>query len=113
MSRNSGTIALSLLLARTVTLEDFEQRLPGLLDEFSAMAAATPSAFAAPLRVWLEHALQIAPHSYRSAADAQEGLKELPASTRDFSGHLRQSPPCRRKPWPRKLRWLALKAPVL
>lgn len=79
-----GTIALSLLLARTVTLDDFERRLPALLDEFSAMAAASPSAFAAPLRVWLEHALQLAPHSYRSAADAQEGLKELPAATSGF-----------------------------
>jgi hypothetical protein len=83
-----GTIALSLLLARAVTLDDFEQSLPALLDEFSAMAAATPSAFAAPLRVWLEHALQIAPHSYRSAADAQEGLKELPASNPGFLGRL-------------------------
>jgi hypothetical protein len=81
-----GTIALSLLLARTVTLDDFEHRLPALIDEFSAMAAVTPSAFAAPLRVWLEHALQLAPHSYRSAADAQEGLKELPASSPGFLG---------------------------
>jgi hypothetical protein len=81
-----GTIALSLLLARTVTLDDFEQKLPALLDEFSAMAAVTPSAFAAPLRIWLEHALQLAPHSYRSAADAQEGLKELPASGPGFLG---------------------------
>ena len=81
-----ATIALSLLLARPVTLEDFEQRLPALLDEFSAMATATPSAFAAPLRVWLEHALQLAPHSYRSAADAQEGLKELPPSSPGFLG---------------------------
>jgi len=81
-----ATIALSLLLARPVTLEDFEQRLPALLDEFSAMAAASPSAFAAPLRVWLEHALQLAPHSYRSAADAQEGLKELPPSSPGFLG---------------------------
>jgi hypothetical protein len=81
-----GTVALSLLLARTITLADLVQRLPALLDEFSAMAAASPSAFAAPLRVWLEHALQLAPHSYRSAADAQEGLKELPPSTGGFLG---------------------------
>jgi hypothetical protein len=73
-----GTIALSLLLARQVTLEDFQGRLPALLQEFSATAEAGASAFTAPLRVWLEHALQLAPHSYRSAADAQEGLKELP-----------------------------------
>jgi len=90
-----GTIALSLLLARTVTLDDFEQRLPALIDEFSAMAAVTPSAFAAPLRVWLEHALQLAPHSYRSAADAQEGLKELPASSPGFLGASAREPAVR------------------
>src|SRR5262245_36863784 len=76
-----GTIALSMLLGRTITLTDFQRNLPALLDEFDAMAGASPSAFAAPLRVWLEHALQLSPHPYRSAADAQEGLKELPASS--------------------------------
>ena len=76
-----GTVALSMLLGRAITLTDFQQRLPALLDEFSAMAAVNPSAFAAPLRVWLEHALQLSAHPYRSAADAQEGLKELPASS--------------------------------
>jgi hypothetical protein len=73
-----GTIALSLLLARPVALGDFERRLPALLDEFSALAELSPSMFAAPLRTWLERALQLAPRSYRSAEDAQEGLHELP-----------------------------------
>jgi PEGA domain-containing protein len=76
-----ATVALSMLLGRAVTLTDFQRRLPALLDEFTAMSALNPSAFAAPLRVWLEHALQLSPHPYRSAADAQEGLKELPASS--------------------------------
>jgi PEGA domain len=76
-----GTVALSMLLGRAITLTDFQRRLPALLDEFTAMSAVNPSAFAAPLRVWLEHALQLSPHPYRSAADAQEGLKELPASS--------------------------------
>jgi PEGA domain-containing protein len=76
-----GTVALSMLLGRSITLTDVQCNLPALLEEFSAMAAASPSAFAAPLRVWLEHALQLSPHPYRSAADAQEGLKELPASS--------------------------------
>ena len=76
-----GTVALAMLLGRTITLTDFERNLRVLLEEFSTMAAMNPSAFAAPLRVWLEHALQLSPHSYRSAADAQEGLKELPASS--------------------------------
>src|SRR5215510_8835485 len=75
-----GTVALSMLLGRAITLTDFQRNLRVLLDEFSDMAASS-SAFAAPLRVWLEHALQLSPHPYRSAADAQEGLKELPASS--------------------------------
>jgi len=76
-----GTVALSMLLGRAITLSDFQRNLPALLDEFSALASASPSVFTAPLRVWLEHALQLSPHPYRSAADAQEGLKELPASS--------------------------------
>ena len=76
-----GTVALSMLLGRAVTLTDFQHNLYVLLDEFAAMAAISPSAFAAPLRVWLEHALQLSAYPYRSAADAQEGLKELPASS--------------------------------
>jgi hypothetical protein len=73
-----GTVALSLLLARPISLTDFQRGLPALLNEFSAMAASSPSAFAAPLRVWLERALQLAPRPYRSAAEAQEALHELP-----------------------------------
>ena len=81
-----GTIALALLLARPITLNDFERSLPALLDEFSAMATVSPSVFAAPLRAWLERALQLAPRSYRSAADAQDGLKELPAASGPSNG---------------------------
>jgi hypothetical protein len=77
-----GTIALSLLLARPVTLQDFERGLPALLEEFSALAAASPSVFTAPLRAWLERALQLVPRSYRSARDAQESLHELPVPPR-------------------------------
>ena len=77
-----GTIALSLLLARPVGLHDFQRRLPALLDEFTALAEVSPSVFAAPLRAWLERALQLAPRSYRSAEDAVEGLAELPGSGR-------------------------------
>jgi hypothetical protein len=78
-----GAIALSLLLGRQVTFEEFQDELAlgALLEEFTAMSARTPSTFAAPLRVWLEHALQLAPRPYRSAADAREGLKELPEAS--------------------------------
>ncbi len=45
-----GVIALSLLLGRPVTLHDFERGLAALLDEFTALAATSPSMFTAPLR---------------------------------------------------------------
>src|SRR5215510_8984113 len=44
-----GTVALSMLLGRTITLTDFQRNLAALLDEFSNMTAASSSAFAAPL----------------------------------------------------------------
>jgi hypothetical protein len=52
-----GILALSLLLARRITLDDFQRSLPALIDEFSASADRYPSVFAAPLRSWLERAL--------------------------------------------------------
>lgn len=75
-----GMIALSLLLGRALSLHDLERGLPALLDEFSDMAALSPSVFAAPLRAWLERALQLAARPYRSAHDAMDGLHELPVA---------------------------------
>jgi hypothetical protein len=85
-----GAIALSLLLGQPITIQEFEDKrvLGALLEQFTAMAGRRPSAFAAPLRVWLEHALQLAVHPYRSAADAEEGLKQLPASSAELLGFL-------------------------
>lgn len=74
-----GVNALSLLLGRQVTLQDVEERVPQLLDEFCGLPAARESLFTAPLRHWLEGALQAGLHPFGSAIDAREGLKELPA----------------------------------
>jgi hypothetical protein len=90
-----GVIALSLLLGRPVTLHDFERGLPAMLDEFTALAATSPSVFTAPLRAWLERALQLAPRPYRSARDAQEGLHELPVPARPASALGSAPPPAR------------------
>ena len=83
-----GAIALSLLLGQPITLGAFADKLMlrALIDQFMAMSSRRPSAFAAPLRVWLEHALQLAAHPYRSAADAEEGLKELPEAGPELLG---------------------------
>ncbi len=83
-----GTVALSLLLGRRITLQDVQDRLATLLDEFSAMPAARASLFAAPLRQWLERALQLHPQAYRSAAEAQEGLRQLPEQASSLPGLL-------------------------
>lgn len=74
-----GIVALSLLLGRRVTLQEIQDKLPALLDEFSGLPSARTSLFTAPLRQWLERAMQVHPQAYRSAAEAQEGLRELPA----------------------------------
>ncbi len=73
-----GVVALSLLLGRRVTLHEVQQQLPAVLDEFSNLPAARTSLFTAPLRQWIERAMQVHPQAYRSAAEAQEGLRELP-----------------------------------
>ncbi len=74
-----GVNALSLLLGRRVTLLDVQQQLPILLDEFCALPSARDSHFTSPLRTWLERALQTHAQPYGSAAEAREGIRELPA----------------------------------
>jgi serine/threonine protein kinase len=71
-------IALSVMLGRRVTLEDYPQRLEQLLDEFTANAGRRSPALVSPLRGWLERALQLHDHVFESAGAAEEGLAELP-----------------------------------
>lgn len=73
-------VALSVLLSRSLTLQDFEQRLPALLEEFSALSSNPPSVVAGSLRDWLERALQLGTEPYSSAADAEAGLRKLLAA---------------------------------
>jgi hypothetical protein len=74
-----GVVALSVLLARPITLQDFEQRRPALLDEFTALASNAPPSTTTPLRQWLEHALQLGADPYRTAAEAEAGSRKLQA----------------------------------
>jgi len=73
-----ATVALSIILERSITLDDFEQRLRALVEE--AGTKAEPSPLTAPLRTWLERALQLGDSSYGSAADAEAGLRKLLAA---------------------------------
>jgi PEGA domain-containing protein len=77
-----GLIALSVLLGRRITPADYPDRLDALLDEFSSTAARWSSALAAPLRVWLDHALRTDQRGFRSARDARDGFRELPGGTK-------------------------------
>jgi len=77
-----GAVALSLLLERPVSLQDFDHGLDALIDEFvtKASAVSTPSALITPLRTWLEAALQVSAPGYASAADAEKGLTQALAA---------------------------------
>src|SRR4051812_22167970 len=71
-----AAVSLSILRERSITLDEFEHRLPALVEEF-ATEAGTSSPLVAPLRTWLQRALQIGDSRYSSAAEAEAGLKKL------------------------------------
>jgi hypothetical protein len=78
-------IALSMLVARPVSCDDLRQRLPELLDEVSERGEAESPHHVPPLRLWLERALHVGGDGYRSAADAQYDVRQLPAQSRAAS----------------------------
>ena len=75
-----AAVALSMLLARPLTLQDVQLRVPALLDEFSA-AASTPALqhHVSPLRHFFERALLVDGSGYRSAEDAEYDVRQLPS----------------------------------
>lgn len=74
-------VALSMLLARPVTLFDLQHRVPALLDEFSELAAAPAAHHVSPLRLFLERALHVGGTGYESASDAQYDVRQLPSQS--------------------------------
>jgi len=75
-----AAVALSMLLARPIALQDFQHRVPALLDEFSEMVSSPGLLHhVSPLRQWLERALDVNGSGYRSAADAQYDVHQLPS----------------------------------
>jgi len=75
-----GVVALSMLLARRLTFEDLDERLPQLLDQWSSGARMRSRPFGDSLRRWIERALQVGDHPYHSAAEAYADLRRLPSA---------------------------------
>ena len=75
-----GLVALSVLLGRRVTSEEYPERLELLLDESSERAEQRSPSIAPALRLWLARALQVHDGGFGSALEARDGLRELPES---------------------------------
>jgi PEGA domain-containing protein len=72
-----GLVALSILLGRRVTPEEYPQRLALLLDEFTQTAERRAPRLVPQLRLWLQLALQTDGGGFASALDAHDGLHDL------------------------------------
>ena len=70
-----GLIALSILLGRRVTPEEYPSKLEPLLDEMAESAGRRSPAVVGPLRQWLERALQVE-KGFRSALEASRAVPE-------------------------------------
>jgi hypothetical protein len=75
-----GLLALSFVLGRRVTPDEYPQRLPRLLDEFSDRAGRRSPKLVAQLRPWLERALDTQDAGFMSAMDAANALHLLRGS---------------------------------
>jgi hypothetical protein len=75
-----GVLALEMLIGRRLTPMDLKDRLPDLLDQWTAVV--TKAGLASDrLRYWLERALQLRTSSYATAADAYTDLREVPSES--------------------------------
>lgn len=75
-----AAVALSVLLDQPITHDDFEHRLPALIDAVGATGSGTSSLLIRPLETWLEHALHVRDAGYASAGEAEAALKQLLAA---------------------------------
>jgi hypothetical protein len=75
-----GLVALSLLVGRRVTLEEYSRNLESVLHEFTSGNKGRASSLIPSLLLWLKRALQVRSDGFESARDAREGLRELPGS---------------------------------
>lgn len=70
-------VALSVLLGRRITADEYPTRVDALLEEFASSTAMRPQAQVGPLRDWLEQALKEDGTGFGSAAEARAGLRNL------------------------------------
>ena len=75
-----GVLATELLLGRRLAPLELKDRLPDLLDQWTA-AATRSGATSDRLRQWLERALQFGGRGYASAAEAFADLRDVPAES--------------------------------
>ena len=73
-----GLVALSLLLGRRLSSDEYQQNLAGVLDEVAPTWGRPSGAPVDGLRAWLERALQIRGRSFRSSSEAEDALVDLP-----------------------------------
>jgi hypothetical protein len=80
-----GLIALSLLLGRRLSLEEYPENIASALDQV-AEVADSQSAEKFSLLEWLERALQVNGHAFPSSIDALDALRNFPETTVEQSG---------------------------
>ena len=72
-----AAIALSVLLDRSITLEDFEHRLPALVAALGDAGTGTSSLLIRPLETWFGYAFHLRGVGYATAAEAEDGFRQL------------------------------------
>jgi len=73
-----GLIALSLMLGRRVGPGEYPRRIDDLLDQIAETTDSRSPHLFAPLRQWLERALQMNERGFECAEEAQQALSDLP-----------------------------------
>jgi len=74
-----GLIALSLLLGRRLTSDEYPENLASALDQAARTSDPQSVELFHPLRAWLERALQLNGQVFEASGDAQDALHDFPA----------------------------------
>jgi hypothetical protein len=80
-----GVVALSLLLGRTLTDEEFPERLQSLVESAVEFRDGKPSPLSASFSNWLQRALQVdAKNAFQAPSEAQLAFESVLASDRSY-----------------------------